>query len=256
MNYVTLGQTGIRTSELAMGTGTNGWAGRSEQTDLGFQALVDLLRFAYDQGITFFDSADQYGSHPHLREALRSGIDRDHVTILTKTTSRGEKETWQDLHRYLRELGTDRLDIVLLHCMTSASWNRTHAGAMAALSQARSKGLVRAVGVSCHDYGALQTAAREPWVEFVLARINPAGDLMDGSVEQIVAVLTEIHDQGKAVCGMKALARGGLRPQARLALRYVLELPCVDAVTVGMMHRQEVLQNLEALEELHRPKAA
>lgn len=256
MNYITLGQTGIETSELAFGTGTNGWAGRSEQTSLGLRGLADLLRFAYDHGITFFESADQYGSHPHIREALQGGIDRGTVTILTKTTSQGEKETWQDLHRYLRELGTDRLDIVLLHCMTSASWNRTHAGAMAALSRARSEGWVRAVGVSCHDYGALRTAAEEPWAEFVLARINYTGDLMDGSVEKIIAVLTEIHSQGKAVCGMKALARGGLQQQAAHALQYVLELPCVDAITVGMMDRNEVLRNLDAVKTFRRRKAA
>jgi len=256
MRYVTLGQTGIETSELAFGTGTNGWSGRSEQTELGLQKLADLLRLAYDHGITFFESADQYGSHPHIREALRGGIDRDTVTLLTKTTSSEEEATWRDVHRYLRELGTDRLDLVLFHCMSSASWNRTHAGAMAALSRAKEEGLVRAVGVSCHDYGALQTAVREPWVEFVLARINYAGELMDGSVEKITAVLTELHDQGKAVCGMKTLARGGLKQNVGDALRYVLELPCVDAITVGMMSRDEILRNVDTVAGLRRRWAA
>jgi aryl-alcohol dehydrogenase-like predicted oxidoreductase len=256
MDYVTLGQTGIETSELAFGTGTNGWSGRSEQTELGLRGLADLLRFAYDHGITFFDSADQYGSHPHIREALRGGIDRDTVTILTKTTSSEEEAAWQDVHRYLRELGTDRIDMVLLHCMSAASWNRTHAGAMAALSRAQAEGLVRAVGVSCHDYGALQTAAREPWVEFVLARINYAGNLMDGPVDKIIQVLTDLHDQGKAVCGMKTLARGGLKQNAGYALRYVLELPCVDAITVGLRSRDEVLRNADAAASLRRRLAA
>ena len=76
MQTVKLGNTGIKTSRLAIGTGSNGWNGRSNQTDLGYQELVDLFHFAYRQGIKFWDLADMYGSHPHAKGALR-GLDRD-----------------------------------------------------------------------------------------------------------------------------------------------------------------------------------
>src|SRR3954470_10128501 len=114
---VVLGSTGIRTSRLAMGTGTVGTGHHSHQTALGVQGLSDLLRNGYDNGLRFFDSADAYGSHPHVAEALKH-IPRDKVTVLTKSWSRNPAEMRADLDRFRKELGTDYLDIVLMHCLT------------------------------------------------------------------------------------------------------------------------------------------
>src|SRR5574341_999666 len=113
---------GITLSRLAIGTGTNGIGGSSNQTrKLGIRGVADLFRAAYDQGINFWDSADQYGTHPHLREALKS-IPRDKVVILTKTHASTGKEMRADLDRFRRELNSDYLDILLLHCMMDADW--------------------------------------------------------------------------------------------------------------------------------------
>ncbi len=158
-DLVTLGRTGIKVTRLAQGTGTNGVERSSNQIrGLGFQGVADLLRTGVDNGINFWDLADQYGSHPHARQALKA-IDRDKVVIMTKTRASTEAEMRADLDRFRKEIGTDRIDLVLLHCMTEADWPRTKAGAMAVLSEAKEKGTIRAHGVSCHDFGALKTAA-------------------------------------------------------------------------------------------------
>src|SRR5271155_2019191 len=116
---ITLGSTGIRTSRLAMGTGTVGSGHHSHQTALGIQGLSDLLLNGYDHGLRFFDAADSYGSHPHVAEALKH-VPRDKVTVLTKSWARDAAGMRADLDRFRRELGTDYLDICLMHCMTEA----------------------------------------------------------------------------------------------------------------------------------------
>ena len=121
---ITLGKTGIQTSRLAMGTGTVGVGHHSHQTALGIQGLSDLLLNGYDHGLRFFDSADSYGSHPHVAEALKH-VPRDRVTVLTKTWARDAASARADLDRFRRELGTDHLDICLMHCLTEARLDRS-----------------------------------------------------------------------------------------------------------------------------------
>lgn len=114
---ILLGPMKVPVTRLAMGTGTNGSGGSSDQTrKLGLGGVADLLEAACDQGVTFWDSADQYGSHPHLKEGLKR-VPREKVTILTKTHASTEKEALADIDRFRREIGTDYLDILLLHCM-------------------------------------------------------------------------------------------------------------------------------------------
>jgi aryl-alcohol dehydrogenase-like predicted oxidoreductase len=159
-DIVTLGPDKIRLSRLAQGTGTKGFRKSSNQTrQLGLQGLADLLRFGFDNGITFWDSADGYGSHPHLREALKS-VPRDRVVIMTKTRARTAAEMRADLERFRQEIGTDYLDIVLLHAVTQVDWPEQRKGAMEFLSEARQKKIVRTHGVSCHSLEALRTAQR------------------------------------------------------------------------------------------------
>ena len=126
-----LGRTGLKVSRLAIGTGTHGWSGSSDQTKKGSRWLVDLFNEAYTKGINFWDLADQYGSHRFAREALRS-LKRETIVINTKTTARDYKECQSDLKRFHRELGTDTIDIVLLHGKSSGDWNVTHRAAMEA----------------------------------------------------------------------------------------------------------------------------
>lgn len=239
-DVVTLGPDNVRLSRIAMGTGTKGYAKSSNQTrKLGLQGLADLLRFGYDHGLVFWDSADGYGSHPHLKEALKS-VPREKVTILTKTRARTAGEMRADLDRFRQEIGTDYLDIVLLHALTAGNWPEQRQGAMDVLSEAREKKVVRTHGCSCHSLDALKTAAKTPWVHVDLARINPAGIIMDADPQTVVGVLREMKAAGKGVIGMKVLGEGQMRDRVDDAVRFAMGLDCVDCFTIGFESRDEV----------------
>ncbi len=246
---VTLGATGITTSRLALGTGTNGYGGHSAQTrGLGVDGLAGLLKMGYDHGVTFWDSADEYGSHPHLRAALKGGgIPREKVTILTKTEANTADEMRADLDRFRREIGTDYLDIVLLHCLTDADWPERRRGAMMVLSEALEQGKIRAHGVSCHSFGALKTAAASDWVQVDLARVNPAGVIMDNNPAAVTGVLRDMKAKGKAIIGMKILGAGQLAHRADECFQWALAQDCVDGFTLGMQNADEFQRTLRQI---------
>lgn len=235
---ITLGTTGIQTSRLAMGTGTAGFGHHSHQTALGVKGLSDLLLNGYDHGLRFFDSADAYGSHPHVAEALKR-VPRDKVTVLTKSWARDAAGMRADLDRFRRELGTDYLDVCLMHCLTESDWTDRFRSAMDVLSEAKQKGIIRAHGCSCHSIEALRAAAKSPWVEIDLARINPIGSHMDADPATVLSVLKEMKAAGKAVVGMKILGQGDLNRRQDEAIKYALSLGILDAFTIGAESKQE-----------------
>lgn len=248
-DIVTLGKTGIKASRLAMGTGTHGVNKRSNQSRrLGIEGVADLLYAAYERGINFWDSADQYGTHPHLKEALKR-IPREKVVILTKTHATTAEEMRADIDRFRKEIGTDYIDIVLLHFMTNPEWPKIKAGAMDELAKLREQGVVRAHGVSCHTLGALKAAADSDWVQVDLARINPYGATMDDKVEVVVPILKRMHEQGKSVLGMKIFGAGQLRDKVDECLRFILAQDYVDAFTIGQENKDELFDLIRRIPE-------
>ena len=235
---VTIGKTGIQTSLLAMGTGTVGSGHHSHQTALGIAGLSALLLNGYDHGLRFFDAADSYGSHPHVAEALKH-VPRDKVTVLSKSWSRDAAGMRADLDRFRQELGTDHIDIVLMHCVTEGDWTTRYRGAMDVLSEAKEKGIILAHGCSCHSIEALRAAAKSPWVEVDLARINPVGAFMDADPDTVVGVLREMKQAGKGILGMKILGQGQLRDKQDEALNFALGLGLLDAFTIGAESKAE-----------------
>src|SRR6266699_5326053 len=235
---VTLGKTGIQTSRLAMGTGTVGVGHHSHQTALGIKGLSDLLLTGYDHGLRFFDSADSYGRHAHVAEALKH-VPRDKVTVLTKTWARDPTSACADVDRFRRELGTDHIDVCLMHCLTEGDWTERYKGVMDVLSEAKEKGILRAHGCSCHSIEALRAAAKSPWVDVDLVRINPVGAYMDADPDTVLAVLLEMRAAGKGIVGMKILGQGDLRHRQDEALRFALSLNLLDAFTIGAESQSE-----------------
>jgi aryl-alcohol dehydrogenase-like predicted oxidoreductase len=235
---VTLGKTGIRTSRLAMGTGTVGVGHHSHQTALGVDGLSRLLLNGYDHGLRFFDSADSYGSHPHVAEALKQ-VPRDKVTVLTKTWARDAASARADLERFRRELGTDHIDICLMHCLTESDWTDRYKGVMDVLSEAKEKGIIRAHGCSCHSIEALRAATKSSWVEVHLVRINPIGSFMDSDPDTVVSVIKEMRAANKGIIGMKILGQGDLRNRQDEALNFALGLNLLDAFTIGAESKSE-----------------
>lgn len=132
---------------------------------------------------------------------------------------------------------TADIDILLLHCLTDPRWPEKMRQVMDVIDEAQEKGVVRTKGVSCHSLGALQAAANEPWVEVDLARINPAGKVMDAEPATVATILKEMKSRGKGVIGMKLLAAGGLTDRVSECLDYAKSLECIDAFTIGCRNR-------------------
>jgi aryl-alcohol dehydrogenase-like predicted oxidoreductase len=236
---VVLGKTGIRTSRLAMGTGTIGGGKHSNQTRLGTDPFVTLLLDGFhDNGLRFFDTADSYGSHPYVAAAIKQ-LPRDKVTVLTKSDNRNPAGLRTDLDRFRRELGTEYIDVVLIHCVTEADWTTRYRGVMDVLSEAKEKGIIRAHGVSCHSLPALRAAAASPWVEVDLVRLNPIGSHMDADPDTVISVIKQMRASGKGIVGMKILGQGDLRDRPAEAIRYALSTGVLDAFTIGAESRSE-----------------
>jgi aryl-alcohol dehydrogenase-like predicted oxidoreductase len=242
---VKLGNTGIEMSRMAMGTGTNGYGGSSDQTRrLGIKGVSDMLRAGFDEGINFWETADQYGSHPHVAAALKK-VEREKVVILTKSNSTTYKDMKKDLDRFRIELGTDYMDIILLHAVTDPDWNQKLNGAMEALAEAKEEGILRAHGVSCHSIGALETAADEPWVDVDLARFNPGGARMDADVPTVQKVLTRMKANGKAIIAMKVYGCGQLLNMKDECLQFQTGSGIANAFTLG-------LESIEQLKDIQK----
>jgi 1-deoxyxylulose-5-phosphate synthase len=236
---VVLGKTGIRTSRLAMGTGTIGGGKHSNQTRLGTDPFVTLMLDGFhDNGLRFFDTADSYGSHPYVGSAIKQ-LPRDKITVLTKSDNRDPAGLRTDLDRFRRELGTDYLDVVLIHCVTEGDWTTRYRGVMDVLSEAKEKGIIRAHGASCHTLPALRAAAASPWVEVDLVRLNPIGSHMDADPDTVISVLKQMRASGKGIVGMKILGQGDLRDRPAEAIRFALSSGVLDAFTIGAESRAE-----------------
>ena len=254
---VALGKTGMKASFVGIGTGMRGWMRQSNHTRMGKEAFISLVRHAYDNGITFFDTADLYGTHPFLREALR-GIPREKIVIQSKIWFRpmGLPEQVTDakqaIDRFRQELGTDYIDIVLLHCTTEASWAEDLKAMRDALEEARQKKLIRAHGTSCHSLPALKASQASSWVQVQLARINHRGTAMDGKPEEIAELLRQMRSAGKGVVGMKIFGEGRfLTPQEREeSLRFVIAQRCVDNFIIGFERREQIDETLGMLKQI------
>ena len=251
---VTLGKTGIKTSFLALGTGLNGSRRSSAHTRMGEEKFLEIIHHAMDKGVSFMDMADLYGSHPFMKKALE-GRDRDKYTLLTKiwprtadwnTFSGGARE---EVDRFRKEIGVEMIDICLIHCATNDRWATEYEKARDELSALKEEGAVRAVGVSCHDHGALKVAADLPWVDVILARINNKGNKMDGTPEEISATLRTAQKNGKSIVGMKIFGEGTLTAPEQMdaSLEYVIGNHLVDAMTIGMMNVDEVTDCVERI---------
>ena len=246
---VPLGKTGLKPSRLCMGTGMRGGMRSSNQTRQGRVQFQALLASAYERGVRMFDLADLYGSHSYLIPALK-GVDRKSFVINSKLWWSGggipeaeRPEADVVLARFLKEIQSDYLDSLLLHCVTSPEWPTELRHYMDTLSKLKERGLVRALGVSCHSIAALEAAANEPWVDLVFARINHTGASMDGAPEKVIPVLKKLHAAGKGVVGMKLIGEGRYRNSDELrdeAVKFVLGLGCVDVLNVGFEKTEEI----------------
>lgn len=259
---VTLGKTGIKLSRVGLGTGMKGWKRQSNHTRMGQEAFTALVRGAYERGVRWFDMADLYGTHPFLAAAM-AGVKREKYAMVTKIwwAPRGLPEDERQgadvvVRRFLKELKTDYIDLVLLHCVQSATWPTELKKHMDLLAGLKKKGVIRAHGVSCHTVEALTAASKEPWVDSIHARINPFEIRTDGPMETVVPILKQAKKNGKAVVGMKIVGQGDLGSddeKFNQSVRFALTLGAIDTMTVGFEKIDQIDDFAARVRKVPRP---
>ena len=247
-DWVPLGNSGVKVTRLAFGTGT---FGGKVQRELGQEQFTRLVRYAYDQGIRFFETAQNYaGMHDMLRIAL-DGIPRDSYRLMTKYRLQQTDDPLTVLDRYRKELNSEYFDILLLHCVRTADWAENFKPARDAFDEAKAKKIILAHGASCHGLVPIRTFPSQSWLDVSLNRINNAGVRMDnirgtedgeGDVTEVVGHLEKIHAQGTGTIGMKIMGEGAFKtPEQRDAsVKFVMQLGTVDAVTIGYKSTAEI----------------
>ena len=240
VDQVALGNSGLIVSRIAMGTGTVGGNQASNQTRLGMEQFVKLAHHAYERGINFYDMADMYGSMPYVGNAIKS-LPREKVILLTKmwTHEAGSdriEPVEKILDRFRLEAGTDYFDILLMHCMLKGNWSETRKYYLDAFSKAKQDGIVKAVGISCHNIDALAEAAVSPWVDVIMARLNPFGTAMDGTPDAVNAILRQAKENGKGIIGMKIFGEGKhvTDKERQSSIQYALTEGNIHCMTLGL----------------------
>ena len=252
-DVILLGPEKIRVSRLAMGTGTFGSGGSSNQMrKLGADGLADLLWDGYDHGVCLLDTADTYGSHDAIKILLKK-VPREKVIIMTKTEARSAAEMKTNLDQYRKEMGVDQIDIVLLHCVFVPKWEEVNKPQMDVLSAAKEQKLIRSVGISAHSVDTLKIAANSKWLDICMARINPAGTRMDGPTATILPLLADLKAKGKGLVGIKILGEGQLVENLDDALRFAVTKDVVHCFSIGCESRAEFLDNFNRIPKVSQP---
>lgn len=236
MKRIELGRTGLRVSPLAFGTG---------YLDGPVAAGARLLAKAYDLGVNFWDTSDDYGTHPHVSRALRE-VGRPDVVIATKTYAATAVGARRSVTKALRELGVETVDLFLLHAVDSVGELETKLPALEELVRARQSGLVRAVGVSSHSREVLSRLLPVPNVDVALVVVNNTGAWMkDAGPREMRAVIRRLYRRRRGVYGMKALGSGQVTgDQVAPALRWAFRFPYAHSICVGMTTVEELRENV------------
>ncbi len=253
-DWVTLGNSGIKVTRLAFGTGTHG--GRI-QRELGQEAFTKLVRHAYDRGIRFFETADSYNGMPEMLSTALAGIPRDSYKLMTKLRQAHADDLPANIDRLRGQLKSDYLDILLVHCVRTANWAEESKPMCDAFSEAKVKKIILSHGASCHGLLPLRAFPGNQWLDVALLRVNHAGTMMDnmrgdsagGDVNEVTERIRQVRGQGTGVIGMKLMGEGRFnKPEDRdAAIKYVMKLGTVDSVTIGYKSTAEIDEAIDRI---------
>jgi predicted aldo/keto reductase-like oxidoreductase len=256
-DYVTLGRSGVKVTRLAFGTGS--FSGEVQRA-LGQEGFTRLVRYAYDHGIRFFETAESYGEmHKMLGIALK-GIPRDSYQLMSKVTTFHEGVNPQAKFDELRKLAsTEYFDIMLLHWQHTGTWPNDTARWQDAIEEAESKKIIVSRGASVHGLPALRRVPGNKWLDIAMIRVNHKGKSMDaedyatqglGSVPEVVDHIKEVRKEGMGVISMKLIGEGTFeREDRQKAMRFAFRNAGVDCVTVGYKNTGEIdeaIQNVNS----------
>lgn len=239
MKRIKFGNTSIEVPRLCVGTGTLGAAGVSTQARISPEYYGIILQKAFDAGINFWDTSDDYGTHGHIREALKY-VKRDRVIICGKTHAADDEEARQKVEAILEELGTDYIDILLMHEVDSFAEYHRRFPALSAMHKLKEKGLIRAVGASTHAISSLEFLVNLSELDVVMTNFNMDELHMDAGIRHYSKALEAAYGGGKGVMAMKALAEGKIAHKFEEAVKFVLDKPFIHSVCVGINTMEEI----------------
>ena len=254
VDQVALGKTGRKLSRLGMGTGSNGG---QIQHELGQDGFNRLVRYAYDQGITYFDCAQAYQTFEWLGGAIK-GLPREKLFIQSKIG--GKPENILDaIDHHRKVFDTDYVDSMLVHCMVKDGWTDEWKRIMDGFNEAKEKRWILAKGVSCHSLPALRAATASDWTEVHLVRVNPQGRHIDGmeqtwnhpghDLTPVLEQMQTMRAKGRGVIGMKIIGNGEFTKaeDRELSIRYAMSRPEIDAVVIGFKNTAEIDEALQRM---------
>jgi aryl-alcohol dehydrogenase-like predicted oxidoreductase len=253
-DWVTLGKSEVKVTRLAFGTGS--FSGRV-QRDLGQEGFTRLVRYAYDHGIRFFETAESYGDMHRMLGVALKGIPRDSYRIMSKVTTR-EGVNPQDKIDELRKLAnTEYFDVMLLHWQHSATWPSDTSRWQDGILEAESKKAVVSHGASVHGLPALRQMPGNKWLDVAMIRMNHKGTRMDaedfntdglGNVSEVVTHVKQVRKDGMGVISMKLVGEGTFnREDRQAAMRFAFRNAGVDCVTVGYKNAGEIDEAIDYL---------
>jgi predicted aldo/keto reductase-like oxidoreductase len=247
VDQVPLGKTGLKISRLGIGTGTN--SGQVQKA-LGRETFERLVRYAYDQGITYIDAAQSYATFEWIGAAIK-GLPREKLFIQSKIGGQ-PPQVLEVIDRHRKVFDTDYVDSMLIHCMVKDGWTDGFKRIMDAFDEAQDKKWIRAKGVSCHSLPALRTATASDWTQVHLVRVNPQAAHIDGTdetwnksgtdVEPVMAEIRKMRGKERGIIGMKLIGNGDFtKPEDReKSLRFAMSCGLLDAVVVGVKSPAEI----------------
>ncbi len=254
-DWVTLGKSGVKVTRLAFGTGT--FAGRV-QRELGQDEFTRLVRYAYDRGIRFFETAESYGEmHKMLGVALK-GIPRDTYRLMSKVTTREGVDPQEKIDELRRLANTEYFDVMLLHWQHTATWPTDTVRWQDGILEAKAKKAVAGYGASVHGLPALRRFPGNQWLQIAMIRMNHNGTKMDaedyntrglGNVAEVVTHVKQVRKDGMGVISMKLAGEGTFtsREDRQAAMRYAFRNAGVDSVTLGYKNNAEIDEAIENL---------
>ena len=255
-DWVTLGKSNVKVTRLAMGTGSHSGA---VQRNLGQEQFTRLVRYAYDHGIRFFETAESYHGMPEMLATALKGLPRESYVLMTKYSTPASGDPRPKIDQFRKQLNTDYIDILLLHCLRPPTWYADYASLRDGFSEAREKKIIHSQGASVHGLPALRTFPGNEWLQIAMIRMNHNGTRMDtndqrdvdkkGDVDEVVAHTKQVHSEGMGVISMKLVGEGRFtRAEDReAAMRFAMNLGCVDAVTIGFADASQIDETIERM---------
>jgi len=252
-DWVTLGRSDVKVTRLAFGTGTMG--GRV-QRELGQERFTRLVRYAYDRGIRFFETAESYHEMHRMLGVALDGIPRDSYRLMSKVTTRDGVDPMQKIDELRKLAKTEYFDIMLLHWQHVVTWPQDSMRWQDGILEAQEKHAVVGHGASVHGLPALRQVPGNNWLQVAMIRMNHKGVRMDaedydteglGNVSEVVTHVRQVRKQGMGVISMKLVGEGEFttREDRQAAMRYAFRNAGVDCVTVGYKNTAEIDEAIE-----------